>query len=242
MRSRSVRRRPEARRAAAAAGDIGAVALAARHATLDEIAIGYHAPIAFMLATPIPYGEAFTELAAGTWLVEDKFDGIRVQAHVTPERVSLFSRTLSDASAAFPEIAGALRALPRALVLDGEIVAERDGRVLPFRYLQARLQRKDPPPELLAEVPVRYAVFDLLACDERVLLDEPLSMRRALLSEASPVRTCWCAPPRGRCSKAGAGPAVVHARFADRANAATRDWCSSAPMRPTHRAGAGSGG
>jgi DNA ligase-1 len=174
---------PAVRRAASAAGDIGAVAVAAKHGTLDAIAIAYHAPIAFMLATPIPYDGAYKELTAGDWLVEDKYDGIRAQAHVTPERASLFSRTHNDVSAAYPEIVAALRALPGSFALDGEIVAERDGRVLPFRYLQARLQRKDVSPELLAEVPVRYVVFDALAHNERLLLDEPLVVRREVLAE-----------------------------------------------------------
>lgn len=170
------------RRAASAAGDIGAVAVAAKHGTLAQIAIAYHAPIAFMLATPIAYGGDYKELAAGTWLVEDKFDGIRVQAHVTPERVSLYSRTLNDVAAAYPEVVAALRELPGSMVLDGEIVAQRDGRVLPFRYLQARLQRKEVSAELLAEVPVRYVVFDALAHNERFLLEEPLAERREVLS------------------------------------------------------------
>jgi DNA ligase 1 len=171
------------RRAASAAGDIGAVAVAAKHGTLDAIAIAYHAPIAFMLATPIAYDGAYKDLAAGSWFVEDKYDGIRAQAHVTPERVSLFSRTHNDVSASYPEIVAALRALPGSLALDGEIVAEREGRVLPFRSLQARLQRKDVSAELLAEVPVRYVVFDVLAHDERFLLDEPLTTRRAVLAD-----------------------------------------------------------
>jgi DNA ligase-1 len=171
------------RRAMSAAGDVGAVALAARDDRLGAIAVGYHAPIAPMLATPIPYADTYPALASGAWLVEDKYDGIRIQAHVTPERVSLFSRALSDAARAFPEIASALQALPGTLILDGEIVAERDGRVLPFRTLQTRLQRKDPPPELVAEIPARYVVFDLLASGERVLLDVPLLERRALLRE-----------------------------------------------------------
>jgi DNA ligase-1 len=170
------------RRAASAAGDIGAVAVAAKHGTLDAIAIGYHAPIAFMLATPLAYGGDYKELASGTWLAEDKYDGIRIQAHVTPKRVSLFSRTLNNVAASYPEVAGALRGIGGSCILDGEIVAERDGRVLPFRYLQARLQRKDVSPELMAEVPVRYVVFDALAHDERFLLDEPLAARRAELS------------------------------------------------------------
>ncbi len=170
------------RRAASAAGDMGAVAVAAKHATLDEIAIAYHAPIAFMLATPIPYEGEYKELATGSWLVEDKYDGIRVQAHVTPERVSLFSRTLNDVAASYPEVVAALRELPGSFILDGEVIAERDGRVLPFRDLQARLQRKDVSPELLAAVPVRYVAFDMLAQNEQFLLDEPLATRRAHLS------------------------------------------------------------
>jgi len=190
------------RRAASAAGDVGAVAVAAKHGTLDEIAIAYHAPIAFMLATPIPYGGEYKDLTAGSWIIEDKYDGIRVQAHVTPERVSLFSRTLNDVSAAYPEIVAALREVPGSFALDGEIVAERDGRVLPFRYLQARLQRKDVSAELLAEVPVRYVVFDVLARDEAFLLGEPLATRRAILDQ---VFLPPCHPERSR----GRAPIVV---------------------------------
>ena len=184
------------RRAASAAGDVGSVAVAAKRDALDEIEIAYHAPIAFMLATPIAYGSDYKDLAAGAWLVEDKYDGIRIQAHVTPGRVSLFSRTLNDVAASYPEVVAALRELPGSFALDGEIVAERDGRVLPFRYLQARLQRKDVSPELLAEVPVRYVVFDVLARDEQFLLEEPLATRRAVLAQLFPAPPCH--PERSR--------------------------------------------
>jgi len=171
------------RRAASAAGDLGAVALAAKHDTLDQVTIGYHAPIAFMLATPIAYGSEYKELATATWLVEDKYDGIRAQAHVTPERVSLFSRTLNDVASSYPEIVEALRALSGSFALDGEIVAVRDGRVLPFRFLQARLQRKEVGADLQREVPVRYVAFDALARENEFLLDAPLDERRGRLAE-----------------------------------------------------------
>jgi DNA ligase-1 len=62
------------RRAASAAGDVGAVAVAAKHGTLGGIAIAYHAPIAFMLAAPIAYGSEYVDLTTGTWLVEDKYE------------------------------------------------------------------------------------------------------------------------------------------------------------------------
>jgi DNA ligase 1 len=202
------------RRSASATGDVGTVAVAAKHATLDAIAIAYHAPIAFMLATPIAYGSEYKELAAGTWFVEDKYDGIRVQAHVTPGRVSLFSRTLNDVSAAYPEVVAALGELPGSLALDGEIVAERDGRVLPFRYLQARLQRKIVSAELLAEVPVRYVVFDILARGDRLLLDEPLATRRTLLAATLGGSNAGIELAPWSILETGASPEGVNERFA----------------------------
>lgn len=201
------------RRAASAAADLGAVALAAKHDALDQVAIAYHAPVAFMLATPIAYGSEYGELAAATWLVEDKYDGIRAQAHVTPGRVSLYSRTLNDVATSYPEVVAALRVLPGSCALDGELVAVRDGRVLPFRYLQARLQRKEVAPELLREVPVRYVVFDALARDDEFLLDVPLEERRGRLAEllASGSDALVLAP--WTALEAGAGAEVVHERF-----------------------------
>ncbi len=202
------------RRAASAAGDIGAVALAAKHDALDAITIAYHAPIAFMLASPIPYDGGYRELAAGAWLVEDKYDGVRIQAHVTPERVSLFSRTLNDVAASYPEVVAALRALPGSFVLDGEIVAERDGRVLPFRALQARLQRNNVSADLLAEVPVRYIAFDALAHDDAFLLDEPLATRRTHLADMLAHVTGAIALAPWDTLERGASADVVRERFA----------------------------
>jgi DNA ligase-1 len=201
------------RRAASAAGDLGAVALAAKHDALDQVAIAYHAPVAFMLATPIAYGSEYADLTSATWLAEDKYDGIRAQAHVTPGRVSLFSRTLNDVAASYPEVVEALRALPGSFALDGEIVAVRDGRVLPFRYLQARLQRKDVSAELLREVPVRYVVFDALARDDEFLLDVALEERRSRLAELLATTGDALVAAPWTTLEAGAAAEVVHERF-----------------------------
>ena len=170
------------RRAAMAAGDVGEVAAAARAGELDAVAIRYGAPIGFMLASPLAFGSSYRELSAGTWLVEDKYDGIRAQAHVTGGRARLFSRTFSDLSFAFPELVTALENGPDA-ILDGEIVARRDDLVLPFRYLQPRLQRVAPTADLQREIPVTFVVFDALASGDRFLLDEPLVERRTALPE-----------------------------------------------------------
>jgi DNA ligase-1 len=169
------------RRAAMAAGDVGAVALAARDGTLEGIEVRYGAPIGFMLASPVAFGSSYREFAAGNWIVEDKYDGIRVQAHVRAGSAALYSRTFSDVARAFPEVAAALAHGPDA-IFDGEIVARREGGALPFRYLQPRLQRVDPSGELQAEIPVAFVAFDILAAGPRFLLDAPLVERRAALA------------------------------------------------------------
>jgi DNA ligase 1 len=170
------------RRAAMASGDVGAVALAAKHRTLAELRVDYGTPIGFMLAAPVAYGDVYKELGDAVWHFEDKYDGIRAQAHLRRGTVRIFSRRLNDVTASYPEVASALASVRSDAIVDGEIVAMRDGRVLPFRLLQARLQRKRVDEALLREVPIAYVVFDLLALGDELLLDEPLAKRRERLA------------------------------------------------------------
>jgi DNA ligase-1 len=83
-------------------------------------------------------------------------------------------------------------------VLDGEIVAlETDPaeRIASFRTLQQRLGRKRPSADLIARVPVAYMVFDLLAADATLVIDEPYRDRRARLARyALPAPTIRLAP------------------------------------------------
>jgi DNA ligase-1 len=174
----------DVRRAVMACGDIGAVAIAARHDRLAEMRVAYGSPIGFMLATPVTYGSDYRDLRDGTWIAEEKFDGIRAQIHKWGSDVRIFSRTLNDVTRSYPEIAGAIAKMQGDFMLDGEIVARRDGRVLPFRYLQARLQRKIVDGALLEEVPVAYMAFDIMAAGDEFLIDEPLVERREHLAEA----------------------------------------------------------
>ena len=174
----------DVRRARMAAGDIGAVAVAARDGTLADLRVAYGSPIAFMLATPVTYGSDYRDLREGTWIVEEKFDGIRAQVHKTNGTIRLFSRTFSEVSRTYPELVRAFAEIPGNFMLDGEIVARRAGQVLPFRYLQARLQRKVIDKSLLAEIPVAFVAFDILAAGEEFLIDEHLLERREHLAEA----------------------------------------------------------
>ena len=161
-------------------GDIGETAVAAREGSLEAIRFRLFHPIGFMLASPIEdASELADELAA--YAAEDKFDGIRAHAHKSGSRAVLFSRTLDDVTAQFPEIAAALAKLPGEFLLDGEVVAYREGRVESFFKLQTRLGRKAPDEELLAQVPVAFIAYDCLASGGVPLFERPWSQRRAEL-------------------------------------------------------------
>ncbi len=171
------------RRAALLVSDLGEVAVRSRRGTLEQAALAIGRPFRFMLASAVSTPtEALAD--AAEVLVEDKYDGIRVQAHRVDERLWLFSRTLEDVTATFPELHAPLAALGPAYILDGEIIAWRDGRPSGFARLQQRLQRRAPGP-LVREIPVILVAFDLLRLDDRDLLADPLAHRRRQL-EALP--------------------------------------------------------
>ena len=165
-------------------GDIGETAVLARDGRLDEAALHVGRPIRFMLASPVAdSAEVIRRVGAEAW-IEDKYDGIRAQLHVTSAgEPQLFSRDLNDVTRSFPEIAEAARALrdDAPMVIDGELVPWRAGSVLDFASLQTRLGRVKPSAELLAEIPVVMVAFDLLHHAGEDLLEAPLRTRRARL-------------------------------------------------------------
>ncbi len=198
----------EVQRANMLLGDIGETLLLAVRGTLAEAKMRMFHPLGFMLASPVESAEEglsyFAEAA-----VEDKYDGIRAQAHVSGGEVRFFSRTRDEITESFPELPEALAGLPQDAILDGEIVAweypvdaaqarevvdekfseagEKKagglGRARPFSVLQQRLGRKKVSEKMLREVPVAYVAFDVLYAGGELLIDRPLRERARILDE-----------------------------------------------------------
>jgi DNA ligase-1 len=177
----------EVQRANMLVGDIGETLRLAARGALGEAHIRMFHPLGFMLASPAESAEealGYFEQAS----VEDKYDGIRAQAHVSGGEVRFFSRTRDEITESFPELPAALAGLPQDAILDGEIIAwsyseEGAGRALPFSALQQRLGRKKVSAELMRRVPVVYLAFDLLYAGEELLLERPLRERMQILDE-----------------------------------------------------------
>ena len=199
---------PAVRRANLLRGDVGEVACLARAGRLDEARLALFHPIGFMLAQPLATPEEIVAALPAPFAVEDKYDGIRAQAHVSAARVALFSRTLDEITHGYPDVVAALAPLGAVagpgLVLDGELLAvdpARPGRALPFTALQRRLGRKSPDAELLAAVPAAFVAYDVVAADGALVVDEPYAARRARLERLpwpgpSARGAAWAAPAR----------------------------------------------
>jgi bifunctional non-homologous end joining protein LigD len=134
-------------------------------------------------SSPIDTSLALRELQLATlvaeppdgpdWLHEQKFDGYRILSELDRGKVQLLSRRFKDWTAACPEVAGAVAALPvRRAVLDGEVAAMLpDGRTS-FQALQNR-----------STANLAYFVFDLLAEDDDDLMRLALEQRKARLQQ-----------------------------------------------------------
>jgi len=185
-------------------GDIGETLRLAVEGKLAQAQMRMFHPLGFMLASPIESPEEglsyFAEAA-----IEDKYDGIRAQAHVSRGEVKFFSRTRDEITESFPELPDSLAGLPQDAILDGEIVAweypqslprgavtddfseaaeakaPQRGRARPFSVLHQRLGRKKVSEKLLREVPVAYVVFDVLYAGGELLIDRSLRERTLVL-------------------------------------------------------------
>lgn len=168
----------EVQRANMFLGDIGETAVLARHGRLADARMRLFHPLKFMLASPAESAGAVARLLPDGCRVEDKFDGVRAQAHKQGDRLAIYSRTLDEVAHRYPELNAPLRALPGEYILDGEILGMRDGRAIPFTEFQPRLGRKTVDADLLASLPVVFMAFDILYHNGDVLLDRPLDERR----------------------------------------------------------------
>jgi DNA ligase-1 len=195
----------EVQRANMLLGDIGETVRLASVGRLSEARIRLFHPLGFMLASPVESTEEGLSYF-GEAAVEDKYDGIRAQAHVSGGEVRIFSRTRDEITESFPELPPALAGLPQDAILDGEIVAwdypprpaaqvivdepaselgeekaDNLGRARPFSIFQQRLGRKKVSEKMLRETPVAYLVFDVLYANGELMIERPLHDRARVL-------------------------------------------------------------
>jgi DNA ligase-1 len=168
-------------------GEVARVLVAKGLPGLDSIHLKLFRPIRAMLAERMEtLNEIFDRL--GRCALEYKYDGLRVQAHVSRTKIGLFSRHLENITVQFPEIVSGLRAaIPsRDLILEGEAVPvdPNTGEFLPFQEVSRRRGRKTDLERMVKEFPVTLFAFDCLLQDGEDLTPQPYTARRQALESA----------------------------------------------------------
>jgi DNA ligase D-like protein (predicted ligase) len=119
------------------------------------------------------------------WLYEIKLDGYRAIAVKNGGRLQLRSRNNNDFALRYAAVVKGLASLPDETVVDGEVVALDESGKPSFNTLQNYGS---------SEAPIYYYVFDVLVLGGRDLMQETLTVRRALLEKrvlprlAEPIR------------------------------------------------------
>jgi bifunctional non-homologous end joining protein LigD len=108
------------------------------------------------------------------WIHEIKFDGYRVQVHLSNEAIKIFTRRGNDWTKRFRKVAhDAWRIKAASAVIDGEIVVPAADGSTDFSVLQNELKGSSKTIVLVA--------FDLLYLNGRDIRKEPLVRRKAEL-------------------------------------------------------------
>jgi len=168
--------------------DLGHVAEVVAHDGLEgakKLRITIGRPIRAMLCERLPDAESILEKFGGEAGAEYKYDGLRIQAHVSGKGVQLFSRRLENLTDQFPDVAAALRKSIRSreAIVEGECVAVdvNTGDMLPFQVISQRRGRKYEIERMSEEVPVTLFLFDALYVDGTDLTGDPYPKRRKTL-------------------------------------------------------------
>ncbi|MDA9554790.1 ATP-dependent DNA ligase [Pelobium sp.] len=149
-------------------------------------------PYPFFLAHPIQetseknksVEELKNELGkADEWQAEFKWDGIRAQIIKRANEIFIWSRGEDLATDKFPELHSFINDLPNGTVLDGEILAFKDNKPLPFNILQTRIGRKSISKKLLQENPVAFIAYDVMEFEHQDIRNKSQEARRFILEQ-----------------------------------------------------------
>jgi DNA ligase-1 len=165
-----------------ALNDMGEVAKLAKTGpeALQGVRITSFHPVRMMLAQQGTIEGMVSE--HGEVAAEFKYDGSRFQFHKKGNWARMYSRRLEDVTGALPDvIEQLLSATDHDVILDGEAIAIKEGKPMPFQSVLRRFRRRHDIEEAREAIEMVPHVFDILYLDGETLIDLPLKERRKKL-------------------------------------------------------------
>lgn len=169
--------------AAQVRNDMGEVATLAKQGdeALRSVRLVPFHPVRMMLAKQ---GTISSVLAGEEKIaVEFKYDGARFQFHKEGTICRMYSRRLEEVTKALPDVVHLLdQAIADDVIVDGEVIAVKDGHPLPFQTVLRRFRRKHGVTEAAESIEMFPRLFDILYCKGEMLIGIPLKERREILT------------------------------------------------------------
>ncbi len=165
-----------------ALNDVGEVARLAKLGpdALRDVHITLFHPVRMMLAQQGTIEDMIKE--HGQIAAEFKYDGSRFQFHKKGNWARMYSRRLEDVTAALPDVIEKLiTSTAHDVILDGEVIAIKDNKPMPFQSVLRRFRRRHDIAEAQDAIEMVPHVFDIIYLDGETLIDLPLKKRRERL-------------------------------------------------------------
>lgn len=155
-------------------------------AGLKKVKIKLGTPTAVLLAEKSPsLEEALKEFERPA--IEFKYDGMRAAVHKKGEEIWVFTRRLENVTKQFPDIVDLIKKSIKAkeCIIEGEALGidPKTKRAFPFQRLSERIHRKYDIEKMVREIPIQLNLFDIVYLNGKMLFDQPLAKRRAILEK-----------------------------------------------------------
>jgi DNA ligase 1 len=153
---------------------------------IEEIDLTINTPVQVMLAQKVANVKDGLKKVGKPAAIEYKYDGFRMQIHISGDNVTLYTRRLEDVTKQFPDVVKAVKENVecKTAILDSEAVGFNPNlnTYQPFQQISQRIRRKYDIERLIKKLPVELNVFDVLYFDGETLIDKPLHERRKVLT------------------------------------------------------------
>jgi DNA ligase 1 len=187
--------------------------------SIQSLKITVGRPVRPMLAERLSDPKEILAKMNGECAAEYKYDGLRIQAHISSNRVELFSRRLENITDQFPDVQRLLKKHINGndVVVEGETVPidSATGELLPFQLISQRRGRKYDLEKTIEDIPVAFFAFDMLYADNIDYTDQSYPARREKLRKMIPESERIGLSRQKLCSDPGQLDDFMHQAVAD---------------------------